>query len=256
MQPREPSLHVLPEPLFIGPSLMKPAGTLDETLAGLQGGLQFSAGVEMVSKKIESFLCFADETLIGVNTKFEPSEHGMHLPDGGPKAPAGRGEDHEVIHEALVSNPAFLFQALHGPIKRGEIERSQERRDGPARHHAPARATLVREAEVLTDERAKLGGGLGEGELLKQEPMVDRFIAGLDIEAGRVSEALAHRPDRSNHRLGPAMPAHMRAARAQLWKQLLLQAVFGAADKRLARGRPAGESVAVRRPDILQLQPR
>ena len=84
IQPRKPSPNVLPEPKFIGPSLMQPAGTLDQTLEGLQGALPFSAWAETVPEKIESFLSFSDETLIGVNGKFELSEHGMHLPYGGP----------------------------------------------------------------------------------------------------------------------------------------------------------------------------
>jgi hypothetical protein len=41
MQPRKPSLDVLPQPVFIGSSLMKPAGRFKRTVEGLQGGFEF-----------------------------------------------------------------------------------------------------------------------------------------------------------------------------------------------------------------------
>ncbi len=67
MQPSEPTLNVLLEPMDIGPALMKPAGILKQTVDGWHGRAQQLAGLEAVAQKIEPLFGLADESFVRMN---------------------------------------------------------------------------------------------------------------------------------------------------------------------------------------------
>ena len=66
VQPCEPAPDVPPEPVFVGPLLMKPAGAPDEPVAGLRGGPEPTSGPQAVPQKKEPLGGSADEAFVRV----------------------------------------------------------------------------------------------------------------------------------------------------------------------------------------------
>ena len=65
VQPAIPTPHGLPEPVAIGPLLMKPAGAGGESVDGRRGGPQFSAQTDVIPEKIEPSAGFSDKPKSG-----------------------------------------------------------------------------------------------------------------------------------------------------------------------------------------------
>ena len=59
MQPRKPSPNILPEPMFIGPSLIKPAGTLKQTAKKSLGRCDFQLERKCYPSRANP--CFSDK---------------------------------------------------------------------------------------------------------------------------------------------------------------------------------------------------
>ena len=76
-----PAPDVPPEPVFVGPLLMKPAGAPDEPVGGLRGGPELTSGPQAVPQKIELPGGSADEAFVGMNGELQRSQHGVHAAD-------------------------------------------------------------------------------------------------------------------------------------------------------------------------------
>jgi len=127
MQPAEPALNVLSEPIEVGPLLVKPTGTFIEPIQPLLRRAQFATRVKAIAQEIKPSCCATDKPLIGVNLKFQVIQHRVHGGQRRPQLVPARRQDDPVIHEALVANPQALPQRLHDLVQGRQVERPKQR---------------------------------------------------------------------------------------------------------------------------------
>ena len=95
-----------------------------------RGDLQ-PRGSELVTQEIETPADPADEGLVGVLLKLLLRQSLVNQPDRHPQLPAGRREDHPVVHKPGIGQPGLL----HPLVKELQVQRPDQGRERAAQRN-------------------------------------------------------------------------------------------------------------------------